>query len=164
MRNIKNLIKEIVISGIVVILNMVNVMPSFASDSFHVSKATVDNNGSTIVQYSNGSWYSYNNSTKKYLFKSAESSAESSFNSIDDMDKFKNDYINIKSDSNNLLLKNSIMNIGFGKHSEKIYVDNLQTNDNDDDSEIFKDECVKNGSNTNKSDIGFLKSHLQSTV
>lgn len=237
--SLKILMKVVMISGIVVIFNIVNIVNCFASDSFHISKATIDDSGDTIIKYSDDSWYSYNNSTNKYIFKSAKSNKELSFNSIFDMDDSIAEYS--KNKSILPLLKDNTITIGFEKHSDNIYIDDLKTDeklkiytehwlkdnynltlnipvyycklddstqgkfvykdktpqciqinedlkgmdmivekiliheathmslfemrkDFDDGTEDFSKECVKNGSNTNDGEIGFLQSHLQCTL
>jgi hypothetical protein len=87
----------------------------------------VDDNGSTIIKYSDGSWYSYNNLTNKYIFKSADSIKELNFKSISDMDDATNKYINAKNVSTSSFLKNDFMTNGFEKHSDKIYTTDLKT-------------------------------------
>lgn len=125
MKSIKNLIKVVIISGIVV---MFNIIPSFASESnFYICKATVDNTGNTIIKYSDDSWFSYNNSTNKYIFKPITSDKELNFNSVGDMGDSIANYS--KNKSILPLLKNNTITIGFGKHSDNIYSDDLKTDE-----------------------------------
>lgn len=266
MRNIKKLVKVIMISGMVIVFNGFNgfnVIPSFASynskniDDFcnnhmifnngvvsninhYMSKVTVDDKGTTIIKYLDGSWYSYNSSTGEYKFKPIESNEELRFSSIGSIEDCKYEYDNIK--NHNLMLsdKNSFLR-GFSKHSDIIYTNSLKTNEDlnlyatkwlkdnynlildipiyysdisgnvggyltvtdgkpidikinkqaqsidllsekliihelthfalfksnkeyHDETDSFTKECIKNGSNTSDGYVGFLQSHLQSTL
>lgn len=93
----------------------------------YVSKVTIDDE-TTTIKYLDGSWYSYNSSKFLYEFKPIESNEPLYFSSEDFMKQCIYDYDNIK--NNDLMLndKNSCLR-GFGKHSDKIYVENLKTDD-----------------------------------
>lgn len=158
-KSINNLMKVVMISGIIVIFNICNVVPSFASDNFYISKATVDDSGSTVVKYSDGSWYSYNNLTRKYMFKPSDSNKEFVFNFISDMDEVFNKYNNIKNISTNPLLKNNFMNIGFGKHSDKIYTNDLKT---DEQLENYAKQWLKDNYNLELNMQIYFSSDLES--
>lgn len=266
MKSIKNLIKVIMISGIVVMFNIGNVVNCFASenvmtmDNFYnkygiVNNGAVDNSikiyaintknnndGTLVTNFCNGSWYSVNNITNKYVFKPIESDKEISFSDEFALCTSTQEYQDIK-----LQLKQvskfikSINIIGIGSHSDKIYTDDLSTdeklthyanqwlkdnynmildipinystlkddtqgvfinkgeiaqciqiNDNFknidmasekaiihelthmalfiqgkeflDVTDTFKEECVKNGGNTNDGSFGILHSHLKCTM
>jgi hypothetical protein len=139
MKSIKNLIKIVAISGIVV---MFNITPSFASDKVEtindfcnkygiVNNGKIDNerlygintetkeNGDSIIKYSNGSWSLYNIKANKYIFKPLESNENLVCNNIDDLSKCSLAYTEIKNDH---------LNIELGAHSNIIYADNLNTN------------------------------------
>lgn len=231
---IKNIFKTLIATTII---SMSMISTCFADSGLYTAKATVDSNNNTIIQYNNGSWFSYNNTTNNYMFKDNEKK-EISFSNMSELSDYLRSY---KQDKEISYIKGDIMSIGFGKHSDIIYSEDLSTDENlkiyatkwlkanynleleipvffssDIDSKIelngrfnykndknieinsklkgmdlitekvlihelthyalykkteeftdnaqsFIEECVKNGSNTNNYDIGFLSSHLECT-
>lgn len=149
-KNIKSIIKTLMITTIIS-FSMINIV--FADDNkvktiqdfcneymvlnngnttninHYVSKVTVDDNGTTIVKYLDGSWYSFNTSKFDYKFKPIEVNEPLCFADEYVMYQCIYDYDAIK--NNNLMLndRNSCLR-GFGKHSDIIYAENLQTNEN----------------------------------
>lgn len=263
MKSIKSLMKVVMISGLVITLNIFNIIPSFASEMTMndfcnkynvVNNGKVDNSikiyaintetnsdGTIITKLCNGSWYSINNVTNKYIFKPIESNEEISFSDEFALCTSTQEYLDIKIQSKQVssIIKNSEVD-GIGSHSDIIYVDNLQTDENlnkyatqwlkdnynltlyipisyskldgiegvfthddrmarcikinedlknisissekvlihelthmvlfvqekdsSDNTNTFKEECVKNGGNTNYGGIGILHSHLKCTI
>lgn len=124
MKSINNFIKVVIISGIVVMFNICNIVPSFASDSnlYIINNQYVDNNN-VITKYSNGSLSFCNYLTGKYSLTEKDSTIE--FNStkdlLDNISK-KNNIEKIPS-----ILKNNQIIEGISSHSDKIYCDDLST-------------------------------------
>lgn len=111
----------------------------------YVSTANVDDTGTTTVKYQDGSWYSYNSSRMEYKFKPVESSTEISFANDSLLDKCRYSYDSIKNSDSDLILsdRNSCLK-GFGKHSDKIYVNDLKT---DEDLKTYADKWLKDNYN-----------------
>lgn len=153
-KSINNLIKVVMISGIVMMFNIGNVVNCFASDKvntisdfcnkyevvnngkvdetplFYFKNFTANDNKDVIYNYSNGSWYLYNYTTEKYIFKPLESDKEINFNNLIDLDECFNNYENIKELNESSILKNAHFNIEtFSMYSCKVYVNNLKTED-----------------------------------
>lgn len=122
-KSIKGLIKTLIATTI---MSMSIVTVAFADSGLYTSKATVDSNNNTIIQYNNGSWFSYNNTTKSYIFKENEGK-KVSFSNMSELDDYLRNY---KQDKEVPFIKGGITSIGFGKHSDLIYIENLSTDEN----------------------------------
>lgn len=162
-KSIKGLIKTLIATTIISI-SMINV--AFADDNVktiqdfcnkymivyngeisnanhYIQKAIVDDTGTTTIQYQDGSWYSYNTSRMEYKFKPVESSNEINFANDSLLDKCRYTYDGLK--NNDLILsdRNSCLK-GFGKHSDKIYVNDLKT---DEDLKTYANKWLKDNYN-----------------
>jgi hypothetical protein len=116
-----------------------------SNDNHYISTANVDNTGTTTIKYQDGSWYSYNSSKMEYKFKPVESLTEINFASDSLLDKCRYDYDSIKNSDSDLILsdRNSCLK-GFGKHSDKIYVNDLKT---DEDLKSYANQWLKDNYN-----------------
>jgi len=123
---INNLIKVVMISGIVMMFNVGNIMPSFACEDnlYIINNQYVDSNNVFIIKYSNGSWSSCDFLNNKFILTEKDSAIE--FNNIKDLCENINKKNNIEMSP---ILKNNSITEGISLHSDKIYCDNLSSNE-----------------------------------